>query len=291
MRTIRKIKQFKSVRHKLIIFIPIILLCVIAICIGIYAQFFYKYAETDKFIIGNVDKEGYKREEIYEELKNNFNDIFTSTVTEVKPIEGQPVKIDEGKELVYTANEIKQEEEGKYDIDVNFPVMNIKSQTVDGINKELQEIFLKKVQSILEQKQSTNAIYTIKYAAYINGDVISLIIEANLKESTAVQRQIVKTYNYSISQDKVMTVYDAISGKGLNATEVQNKINKEIKIKSDQVQELKKIGYNVFERNPEDSMYQLDQTDNFFIGQDGYLYILYPYGNKNFTSELDIIIF
>ena len=91
-----------------------------------------------------------------------------------------------------------------------------------------------------------------EYRAYADTPMgLSLIhIQMCIRDrSTAVQRQIVKTYNYSISQDKVMTVYDAISGKGLNATEVQNKINKEIKIKSDQVQELKKIEMCIRDRS------------------------------------------
>ena len=27
------------------------------------------------------------------------------------------------------------------------------------------------------------------------------------------------------------------------------------------------------------------------LGKDGYLYIIYPYGNKEFTSQMDIVIF
>ena len=38
-------------------------------------------------------------------------------------------------------------------------------------------------------------------------------------------------------------------------------------------------------------MYELENTTNFFLDKDNYLYVVYAYGNSNFTSEMDIIIF
>lgn len=37
-------------------------------------------------------------------------------------------------------------------------------------------------------------------------------------------------------------------------------------------------------------MYKLENTDNFILGEKSHLYIIYAYGNNNFTSETDLII-
>ena len=36
-------------------------------------------------------------------------------------------------------------------------------------------------------------------------------------------------------------------------------------------------------------MYVTDNVQYFFVGLDGEIYIVYPYGNSNFTSEIDIV--
>ena len=37
-------------------------------------------------------------------------------------------------------------------------------------------------------------------------------------------------------------------------------------------------------------MYKLNNTNVYFIGEDKALYIIYPYGNTNYTSELDLLV-
>ena len=57
-----------------------------------------------------------------------------------------------------------------------------------------------------------------------------------------------------------------------------------------QAMSLKQLGYPVYSRNVESPIYNVENTTSYFIGENEKLYILYPYGNSNFTSELDIII-
>ena len=38
-------------------------------------------------------------------------------------------------------------------------------------------------------------------------------------------------------------------------------------------------------------IYKIENTQNFFLTQDGYVYIVYAYGNNDYTNEMDIIIF
>ena len=65
------------------------------------------------------------------------------------------------------------------------------------------------------------------------------------------------------------------------------------KIKQEQakVEELKKLGYNIFERDPSNDMYKVENTTEYFLGKDNFLYLIYAYGNENYTSELDLVIF
>lgn len=50
------------------------------------------------------------------------------------------------------------------------------------------------------------------------------------------------------------------------------------------------LGYEVYTRNVDDEMYNLENTSNFLLGEKSHLYIIYAYGNNNFTSETDLII-
>ena len=38
-------------------------------------------------------------------------------------------------------------------------------------------------------------------------------------------------------------------------------------------------------------MYNVENTTEFFLGKDNFLYLIYAYGNDNYTSELDLVIF
>ena len=49
-----------------------------------------------------------------------------------------------------------------------------------------------------------------------------------------------------------------------------------------------------FMKNPviiANHMYKVENTPDFFIGKDNHLYLVYAYGNNNYTSEVDLLIF
>ena len=46
-----------------------------------------------------------------------------------------------------------------------------------------------------------------------------------------------------------------------------------------------------YKRDLNNAMYVTDNVTNFFMGKDGQIYIVYAYGNTNYTSETDVIIF
>ena len=37
------------------------------------------------------------------------------------------------------------------------------------------------------------------------------------------------------------------------------------------------------------SIYKVDNVDNYILGPNGVIYIIYAYGNSNYTTENDII--
>lgn len=52
------------------------------------------------------------------------------------------------------------------------------------------------------------------------------------------------------------------------------------------------MGYsNIYTRDLNNDMYKIANSKTFFLGENGKLYIIYAYGNQNFTSEMDIVLF
>ena len=82
-----------------------------------------------------------------------------------------------------------------------------------------------------------------------------------------------------------------LSIKGLEEKEANEKIKEEIKNIQVDVEKLKESGYEIFTRNSNDEMYKIENVKEYFLGKENRLYIIFAYGNQNFTSEKDIVIF
>ena len=126
---------------------------------------------------------------------------------------------------------------------------------------------------------------------YINSNILSLVIKSTLKEGNNPQRVIIQTYNYNLSTNEEMTLNQLIEIQGLNKSAVENKIINKINSSNNDAETLKRLGYNVYIRNTSSDIYKVENTSNFILGKDNHLYILYPYGNSNFTDVVDVIIF
>ena len=50
------------------------------------------------------------------------------------------------------------------------------------------------------------------------------------------------------------------------------------------------LGYSKYIRNINDDIYKVENTSTFFIGENKALYIIYPYGNSNYTTEFDLLV-
>ena len=273
---------------RVIIYTLIIIVCTICLGIGVYAQFFYKYAEDDAFLTGKIDEE-ILSEEMYQNLENNFDSIFTNKLNGMYKIEISK-KEDQSKDIVYAKQIFNKIEQGKYEINISIPYLNLTSEAAKTINEEIKEIFGTKFQSITTNN-NTYTIYNINYAAFINQNILSFVIKATLKEGQNSQRVIIKTYNYNLDTDKSVSLEQLMNMKDLKREKVQKKIAKEIEKVYKENLAFEQAGYTVYKRDKDDSMYKVENTENYFLSEKGYLYILYPYGNSNYTSEVDIIIF
>ena len=272
-----------GVRH--VVYIIMITICVIAIGFGVYMQFF----KDEKLgVILGITKE---EEDI--ELKNleeNFFNIFSNNIDILEAYDGKVTKIKEDMDIIVTA--YSKEEQGKnYSLNLNIPYFNVKSEEAVKINKEIQSTFIHKVESISSSKSENSIIYNVKYKAYIYKNILSLAILSELKEENSNQRIIIQTYNYNLSENKLVTIGEIIQNKNIDILQANKKIKETVDSSQSENIKLKELGYEVDLRNSDSEEYKIQNADQFFIGEKGYLYIVYPYGNKEFTSEMDLIIF
>lgn len=135
-------------------------------------------------------------------------------------------------------------------------------------------------------------VYNLDYVAYLNDEILSLAIKATLKEGNKPQRTIIKTYNYNVIKNTHVSLGTLINKKNLQQQTVQDKVYSQIQKVITENEALEKAtGYSVYKRNINDSRYSLENTDTFFMNQNGYLYLVYCYGNNQYTGEFDLVIF
>ena len=280
-----KINRMPINRTRRIVFTIIILICLIAIGIAIYNQY---YSEEKLGIIIGINDDVEKENERISELKANFNSIFDNTLTNNQNI--SLIKLDNSKEIIYNqyTNNEKQE---NYTLDVTLPYINLNSNITDRYNSEIERIFSKKAEDIITKNSETYTVYSVTYKAYIIEDILSLIIRAELKEGNNSQRVLIKTYNYNVVTDSQVAIKDLLNIKKTTDKEANTKIKEEIEQKNKQNEQLIELGYNIYTREYNEEIYSIDKTTEFFMDSERNLYLVYPYGNKDYTSELDLVIF
>lgn len=278
-----------------LLYIAITIFCIIAIIAGVYYQIF-KTKPKENIVNNNQVIENPKTDEILdpELLKEEFNDLFTNSFDDqgydtanIKKISGL-----EAKDIIYSAYNIKEEKEEKYNVNINIPVFNVQGDIASEFNKTTQSIFANKANSVFSENQSYT-IYNVEYVSYLNENILSLVIKSTLKEGKNPQRIMVQTYNYDIQTGQKVTLNEVLEEKGISKKEVNKKIEDQVKEANRQAEAiseaLAQTGQTVYIRDIDNAMYVTDNVSNFFIGLDGQIYIIYPYGNSNFTSEMDII--
>jgi len=287
MKVTLKTNQPKEELKIKILCISVLVICLLAILIAVYVIVFKNNENTNNTPYVSESEEEYLRKEA------EFEEIFSNTIINQT---NQSIlimnKIKKEDDIIGTAYENKEKLTGKYSMDVKIPYININNATVNKYNSQIEQIFKQKALDIMEDTESKDIIYTVDYVAYINeNNILSIAIRSILKEGANAQRTIIQTYNYDFQNSKEIMLDSIMETKGLTKQVVESKVENKIKQEQAKVEELKKLGYNIFERDYKNDMYKVENTTEFFVGPDGFLYLIYAYGNDNYTSELDLVIF
>lgn len=278
-------KKAKTSIKAIIIYTIAVMTCMIALVV-IVLSIYLGSDELDRLV--TMGKSTTTQEEIeYQNLVSNFDTIFQNKL-ENSDSENTIQKADSSKELVYTYYTKNESKNNDYDVNLNIPYINIDNNSVDKINASIKKSFENRAETVLSST-GKNIAYTVEYDATIENNILSVIVRSKYKQLNNAQRVIVHTYNYDIANNKQLTLEDVLAIKNLYSTDVEGKIKSRIQDEQKKVEDLKALGYNIFQRNPEDEMYTINQSKEFFI-KDGKLYIVYAYGNKNSTSEMDLVI-
>lgn len=264
---------------RIIFIICVLVICVIAINLAVYFQI------TEK---PNNEQENMETVVDTNMLKENFNNIFHNQFND-QGNEVNVTKIDNEKAIVDTSYKNQETIPNFYALNVNIPYLNINNSEAQKINEEINSLFYNKVSDILSNK-SQYTIYNVVYQAYINDNILSLVIHSTLKEGDNPQRVIIRTYNYNLSSNSNMGIDELLEYRKISKEYTQKKINETIQTASENANKYQKLGYSMHLRNVNDSIYLVDNTTVYFLGENKAFYILYPYGNLSYTSEVDILV-
>lgn len=277
-----------------IIYIVIAIICIVAIVAGVYYQIFSEKPKQNEIVnevVETLDPDEVIDPEILKEefnalFDNSFNDqgYDTTAIQKITELEEQ--------DIIYAAYNIKEEKDERYSVDINIPVFNVQGDVAAEFNNTTQSIFANKAGDVLS-KSDKYTIYNVEYVSYLNENILSLVIKSTLKEGNNAQRIIVQTYNYDIITGKRLTLNEVLEAKGIKLKEVNKKIERQVEEANKQAEAiadaLAGTGQTIYRRDVNNAMYVTDNVNNFFVGLDGQIYIVYAYGNSNFTSEMDII--
>lgn len=275
-------------KNQKIIFILVGAFCVFALIAGIYTQFFVgnKGSDYTKNPTDNIS--GDSKPKTQEEIKNQLKSLFTNDFINNSTYEVQ--KANDSKDIVYSAYDIQKKEE-LYEVDIHIPVINISGDVPASFNKITQSVFADEASKILNKKYTEKVIYDVNYISYINDNILSLAIKSTLKRGNNPQREIIQTYNYNLETGEKVELVDVLTKRNIVQSECQNKINQVVSKAQEEAQILVKSGYQVYNRDLSNSIYQLSNISNFFLGSTGELYIIFAYGNQNFTAEMDVVLY
>lgn len=277
-------------KNQKLIFILLGAFCVLALIAGIYAQFFVGSSNNNNIQNPDNSINNEIKPKTQEEIKSQLNSLFTNEIISNDYDETNLQKRDASKGIVYSAYDI-QKQEGNYELDVHLPVININDSVATDFNKMTQSIFANKASEILNNKYTEKVIYSVDYISYVNDNILSLVIKSTLKQGNNPQRVIVQAYNYNLETGEKVQLVDVLAKRNIIQSDCQNKIHEIVTKAQEEAQVLVQSGYTVYNRNLSDSMYQISNISTFFLGKNEELYIIFAYGNQNFTSEMDVVLY
>ena len=266
------------------IYALIVAFCIIAIIVGVNAQFF-STKESDEVPEINVSNVVSVNEEL--DISNKFMQLFDNKLPQFKDYPNIE-KGDLSKNYLYIYSENPQlpngpytkKLDGKYDIVAYLPVFNINSDVTNSFNNITINYFVKMMNDVV-LNGTINTNLTISFAANVNDNILSVAIIAKLKEGDKPQRIMIQGYNYDLANNKEVKVADVLAKKNVDMATANSKIEKVVKSADN----------TLYKRELTNPIYSIDKVTNFILGRNGELYIIYAYGNQAnvYLSEMDIV--
>lgn len=273
-------------KYRIVLYILIFIICIFSIAFVLHNQFFL----SDNIIDYN-QKDSIEEDE-NDQIKSEFASLFTNNVELLQNDLPDITKIHENYDLVVSAFTY-QEKTQNYELDVSIPYINIKSDMISKQNRETSQNFKEKAEELSKSSDLniSNTIYNVRYKAYVQNNILSLVIKAELKEQGKNQKIMIQTYNYDLIKNKQVQLEDLLKYKNVSVSDAKSKIEKTIKDVQEQNNSFSEQGYELYKRDYKSEIYKLENTKQYFLGKDGILYLIYAYGNDDYTSEYDMVIF
>lgn len=278
-------RRVKIPKSQIFCFALIMIICIIAIVEALYYVMNPNIQDKE-----NIADNSLSNTEITDtNLVDNFDDVFQNSFKNTNTSE-EAEKIDADKDYIYTNYEKTEVNSGNYEIDVKIPVININSEEIKSYNEDIKQVFQDKAESILNGG-SNRSVYSVDYEAFLNNNILSIVIRSTLKEGSNPQRVIIQTYCYNIKEMKKVEFSDIMTLKNLDTNTVQEKIRKQVQGKQEEAKALQQLGYSVYIRDLRSDRYDVENISNFFIDENNNVYVIYAYGNSSNTDVTDIVIF
>lgn len=287
---IRSVKRFLGKvngKTRYVFFFAILLICIISLCLGIYIEFYTTHNSSHTIEkIATIGKG--KTADEYATLKSNFNNLFTNELKVDKTVSVK--KASSNKDIVYTGYDIQNEDESFYYVNAKIPTINIDNTKITEINQKIRADFYDKANSIMRQSNEY-IVYNVSYVSYINNNVLSVAVKASLKEGDSIERIILKTYCFDIESNETISFENLLGRKSISKSDAQKEIKQSIKSAYNNAKALSDQFEGIYQRDLKSEIYNIENAENYFITNDGDIYLVYSYGNTEETNEMDIIIF
>ena len=222
-------------------------------------------------------------------LNPNSSNLFKNSIV----INSENVRVDRiepSRELVYATYNLVNEDENFYSVNAQIPLLNVNTDVAKKINAEIKEEYYDKANAIM-RKMDGYTVYNVSYASFVNQDILSIVIKASLKEQNKAEKVTVRTYTYSISEQREVLLQDLIKLKGVEESDIQKTIRDDIQTAYTNAKLIADEYGSLYERDVNGDLYKIENSNTYFLTQDGYVYVVYAYGNNDYTNEMDIVIF
>ncbi len=321
-------------RMRNLIYVAIAVVCVVSILLGVFRLLLGENSNTTAGENGGTQT----IDNTQAILRADFNALFNNTVSRLadestmgifKSDPNSPLIIsDYDHRMAYTSVDDKNIDKDKCNIDVHFPMINLKSDYIaqvfnPAMDREFYQVFLARYNKGVELSkkrvpvetttegvvdntasmvpnetvQTVTGIYN--YEANFTGTVyqnryLSIAIMSIDLVPGKPQRRYLRTFNVDITTGEEITISKMLQLKGLNTADVNSTIKEQIKKINDSAKSYSTYTTGTYTRDKElatDGFYDVNNIKNFMIGQNGELLLIYNYGNEdnNYTIEFDVI--